>query len=57
MDKDQNKIAEQDSSSTAALDRGKKAIDADEKINKKDLDLSRVKDEGEKDAEQWRNEG
>jgi len=57
MKKDKEKASEADSSSKAALERGKEAIKADEKINKKDKDTAQVKSQEAKDAEQWRNEG
>lgn len=57
MEKDKDKAAQQESSSKAVLERGKEAIEADEKINKKDLDAKELKADDEKDAEQWRNEG
>ncbi len=46
-----------DQSGEAAIDRGKKAIEADDKINKTDINKPEVKKDKEKDAEQWRNEG
>jgi hypothetical protein len=48
---------ENDSSGAAAIERGKKAIAADEHINKKDADPAKKKEEGAKDAQNWRNEG
>jgi hypothetical protein len=57
MDNNSKKSPDNDSSSESTLDRGNKAIEVDEQINKKDLDKSQLKKEKEKDAEQWRNEG
>ena len=57
MENNKDKSAEKESSADSSLERGKRAIEADEKINKKDLDKPEVKKEKEKDAEQWRNEG
>lgn len=37
--------------------KGKKAIEADKKINKGDKSFQQKEDEEKKDAEQWRNEG
>jgi hypothetical protein len=57
MENDKNKPAESETSSKEALERGKKAIEAEEKLNEKDPEDPKVKKEKEKDAEQWRNEG
>ncbi len=56
MEKNKEK-AENDTSSEATLERGKKAISADEEISRKDQADPKVKKEKEKDAEQWHNEG
>lgn len=56
MENKKEKSLENDTSSESSVIRGKKAIRADEDINKKDLDKSEVKKDQEKDAEQWRNE-
>jgi hypothetical protein len=45
------------SSGKAAADRGKKAIQADNQLNKKDKDPSDAKQDEKQDAEKWRNEG
>ena len=57
MDKEEKKPAGDDTSSEATVERGKKAVDADERINRKDPEDPKVKDEKAKDAERWRNEG
>ena len=57
MENNKDKAADKETSTEAAVERGKAAIKADEQINKKDLDDPKVKAEKEKDAEQWRNEG
>jgi hypothetical protein len=40
-----------------AEERGKKAIEAHNKLNKQDKTLQQQQEEESKDAEQWRNEG
>ena len=40
-----------------AVAAGKKAIEADKKINKQDKSTEQVENEEKKDAERWRNEG
>lgn len=57
MEDKKKKSVEEDASSEAALERGKKAINADKEINKKNPEDPKVKEEDKKDAEQWRNEG
>ncbi len=57
MKDDKEKSTKDDNSSAAALQRGKEAIAAEDKINKKDPQDPKVKGEKEKDAENWRNEG
>ena len=57
MENNKDKSAEKDndSSSEAALERGKAAIKADDQIKNKDLNDPKVKAENKKDAEKWRN--
>jgi len=57
MEDNKNNSAEKETSSEATLERGKKAIEAEDKIKKKDVNDPQVQKEKEKDAEQWRNEG
>jgi hypothetical protein len=57
MEDKKKKSVEEHASSQAAVERGKKAVKADEEINKKNLQDPKVKEDKEKDAEQWRNEG
>lgn len=48
---------EKDAKNESPVERGKKAIEADEKINKQDKSPQQKEEEAKKDAEQWRNEG
>ncbi len=57
MENEEKKSTPEDSSSQSSLERGKKAIEADEKIAKKDTADPKVQEEKKKDAEKWRNEG
>jgi hypothetical protein len=57
MEENKAKSTEKESSSNAALQRGKEAILADDKINKKDRNDPEVKEQQAKDDEKWRNEG
>ena len=57
MEKDEKKSTSEESSSEAALERGKKAIEADERITGKNPNDPKVQEEKRKDAEKWRNEG
>jgi hypothetical protein len=50
--KEANKNEESES-----VERGKKAIDAHNKLNKQDKTPQQQQEEESKDAEQWRNEG
>jgi hypothetical protein len=53
----ENKTSNKENDTESAIERGKQAVKADEKINKAGQDKSQVKKERKKDAEQWRNEG
>ena len=57
MENEEKKSASEENSSKAVLERGKKAIEADEKITKKNPDDPKVQAEKKQDAEHWRNEG
>lgn len=57
MNDDKKKPEENEYSSASTIERGKKAIEANEKLNKKDGESPEGKKEKEKDAEEWRNEG
>lgn len=58
MDENKDKAPKKDEySSEATVERGKKAADAADKLNKPEQDEAEKKKEREKDAEQWRNEG
>lgn len=56
MEKNSDKSVDKQSSAAAAIERGKAAIKIDEKVNN-ESDNTEVKDQKEKDTEQWRNEG
>ena len=57
MEEHKENSVENDLSGKATAERGKKAIKADEEINKKDVADSRKKEESAKEAEKWHNEG
>jgi hypothetical protein len=57
MEEQKNKPGEDDNSSKAVVERGKKAVEADEQLNKKDLTEDEKKSSAKADAEKWRNEG
>jgi hypothetical protein len=57
MKENKEKQDEKDTSAKAAVERGNKAIAAEEAINKKDPADPRTKNEKSEDAERWHNEG
>jgi hypothetical protein len=57
MENKKDKASNKKNDTESAIERGKQAVKADEKINKAGQDKNQVKKEREKDAEQWRNEG